>query len=441
MKRACIRLAVVVFAASFLISCGSSNRTSTSGLKFRVFVSNPLYPSSGSFVPVLNIVNASTTAAQHINPDQISFFPISLFGTVTDPESLLLTPNGLNTLVYSDADTSIALITNATESITKPTGGSTSTSLSSDALKLPGPATSIVISPFSTTAYAAIPTAPVLGQAAGVVEVINLSLQAITATVPVPNVRYLVLSPDGNHLLAFSNVSDTVTVIAVPLIGTNSDPRTFISGFDRPVGGIFTGNSNAFIFNCGAECGGTQAGIASYTLGDAAPTATLPVPAATTGLLSGSTLYVAGTPPSNPCPTGTLAAACGELSIVDTTGMTVTNSTPIAISDGYHTLMRLTSDGQLFIGAHSCTNITAQNHGTTNEIRGCLSIYNTSSAIVVMPPENGDVTGMQPITGRKVVYVCQSGHLYIYDTTTDQLATIQSNLVGNATDVLLVDNP
>ena len=59
-------------------------------------------------------------------------------------------------------------------------------------------------------------------------------------------------------------------------------------------------------------------------------------------------------------------------------------------------------------------------------------------------PQIGDVTGIQPIDGRNVVYVCQNHHLWIYDTTTDQLLELQkptgsTGLVGDAVDVKLID--
>ena len=55
--------------------------------------------------------------------------------------------------------------------------------------------------------------------------------------------------------------------------------------------------------------------------------------------------------------------------------MAVTNSAPIAITDGYHNRIALGANGQLFIGARTCTEIVLPN--STNEARGCLSIYNT----------------------------------------------------------------
>jgi len=79
----------------------------------------------------------------------------------------------------------------------------------------------------------------------------------------------------------------------------------------------------------------------------------------------------------------------------------------------------------------------------------------------VIPPENGDVTGLQPIAKRnqgiaqQVVYVVQGrgvadqgGTLYIYDTTIDALEYNPNNtnspgeifgLVGNFVDVKTVD--
>jgi hypothetical protein len=64
---------------------------------------------------------------------------------------------------------------------------------------------------------------------------------------------------------------------------------------------------------------------------------------------------------------------------------------------------------------------------------------------VVIPPDNGDVTGIAPITARNVVYVCQNGALRVYDTTTDKLFVFPVNvqpptILGQAVDVKLVDS-
>jgi hypothetical protein len=73
------------------------------------------------------------------------------------------------------------------------------------------------------------------------------------------------------------------------------------------------------------------------------------------------------------------------------------------------------------------------------EVRGCLSIYNTLTGEVVIPPANGDVTGIEPISNRNVVYLAQGGELQIYDTTTDKLQTTQIDISGEVIDVKTVD--
>jgi hypothetical protein len=107
--------------------------------------------------------------------------------------------------------------------------------------------------------------------------------------------------------------------------------------------------------------------------------------------------------------------------------MAVMNANPIFITDGYHNRMEMGADGQLFIGARACSN-------------GCLSIFDTNpSGKVTLPSDTGDVTGIQPITTRHVVYVCEDGELRIYDTTTDKLQANQIDIIGQAVDVKLVD--
>jgi hypothetical protein len=179
-------------------------------------------------------------------------------------------------------------------------------------------------------------------------------------------------------------------------------------------------------------------------VGASSASSTTPVSAATYGLLNNSTLYVAGTPPgSNTCAgSPTSATTCGRLSVVDTASMTVTGSAVIA--DGYHDRMQISQNGQLYIGSHSCTNINISG----GEVRGCLSVVNTSNGGVVIPPNNGDVTGLQQITGRDIVYVIQNGALQIYDTDTNQLQVTSGNtqnndgqvdIVGQLYDVKLVN--
>ncbi len=426
MKKTLIGLAVLVAASVTLVACGSSNKSSgkhASGLKFRAFVSNSL--SGGA--PVINIVDATQ--------DVLSPASISLFGTVPQAGLMAVSPDLRLTLVFSPPG-DIAVIDNATE--TQASGVQT--------VSLPGLTESIAIANTSATAYAAVPDAPVAGQAPGAVVAINLTDGTVQATIPVPGAHYLVLSPDGSSLLVFSDNSNNVTVIATGLIGTSNDPRQPVGGiccFDRPVWGVFADSATAYIFNCGAECpGGVAAGITTFDVGSPAPGPTVALSGATYGILNGGVLYVAGTPPHTACSAGAAGApSCGTLNLVDVSSMKVMNSSPITVTDGYHNRMAMGSDGQLFIGAKSCTSIGV----IGDEIRGCLSIYDTSNSTVVIPPQIGDATGIEPIPGRHIVYVCEGGVFQVFDTTTDKLL-VQVNpppidIVGYNIDVKVVDPP
>jgi hypothetical protein len=415
------------------VSCGysPSSSTQTSGLKYRAFITNGV--SAGTGLAGVYIVDAQ-------NDVRANVAAISAGNT---PGMMVLTPNRAQTLVFSGngtqfSDNALTFINNAGESV-------------SGEVTLPGSTESIVVSPDGSAAYAAVPTAKVVGQSPGVVKAISTS-RGTTGEVDVPGVRYLSINNGGNRILGFSNDSDSVAVITPTNIGTGN-AVTLIGGFDRPVAAFFTSDdSTAYVINCGAECGGTQASVqkVDFTVTQCLPTGVcpaVPVPAATVAVINNSTLYLAGTPlPASPC-TGqtTQATTCGLLTIFDLSSMTVTNSTPIVITDGYHNRMALGADGQLFIGAHTCTEIS-----TTAETRGCLSIYDTNNlpGAVVIPPANGDVTGIEPISKREVVYVAQGGSLRIYDTTTDALEHNPNNpdnpgqifgLVGQFIDVKVVD--
>jgi hypothetical protein len=160
----------------------------------------------------------------------------------------------------------------------------------------------------------------------------------------------------------------------------------------------------------------------------------IPVVAATAGVLSGSSLLVSGTPPTS---------ASGTFQTINTS--TLTASAPIAIANGHHTKMVLASNNRVYIGASACTAIPDPNPNV-NLTQGCLTIVNTSSGAVVIPKvssfrQNFDATGIQPISGRTVVYVCFGGELDIFDTNTDTAITPNPpiDIVGKAIDVVLID--
>jgi len=455
LKKALILLLFLPPASLTWLSCGSSPSSSAtvSGLKYRAFITNSV--SAGTAAAGVFIVDAANDVRPVVSP----------IGAGNTPGMMVLTPNRTQTLVFSGigtqfSDNQFSIINNAGER-------------NSAHVNLPGLTESFVVSPDSANAYVAVPTAPVVGQSPGLVEAISLSSGNLTGEVEVPSVHYLSIDNSGNRVLGFSDNSDSVAVITPSNIGTNSPVVTFVSGFNRPVAAFFSSDdTTAYVVNCGAECGGTQASVQTLDLttnmagpsgvvctpGGSPPcVGTLDLPAASVALLNASTMYVAGTPvPPQPCPAGTAAQTCGLLTIVDLSTMTVTNS-GIVITDGYHNRIALGPNGQLFIGAHNCTEIS-----TAAETRGCLSIYNTlGSAVgsapaggVLIPPENGDATGIQPIVNRginmaqDVTYVVQGGAVWVYDDTIDALEYNPNdpnnpgqimNLVGQFIDVKTVD--
>ncbi len=441
MRQSALAILVLVAASALLVSCGSNNnfnspiglppQANPANIKVHVFVSNPLFSAGGGSVPVLNVVDGQL--------DLISPSVVSVGATSPTPGPMVLFPNKASTLVFSASNNAITVVNNASQKVAQGSGGTT------DSVTLPGFSESIVVAPDNATGFAAVPTATVNGQSPGVVDVLNLATDTILATLPIPGARYLVQSHNGNRLLVLGSRPDTVTVLTPSSVGTSTDPRLDVQSslFDHPVWAVFsTDDSTAYILNCGPECGGTTASITLLDINSNVPGPTIPVDAGTVGLLAGNTLYVAGTAPgANTCAgsaAATLATTCGEVSTVDLGTMTV--SATATITDGYHNLMQMGANNQLFIGARACTNIKAPASGSTpGEVRGCLSILDTNKTTVVVPPLNGDVTGIQPITRRNVVYVVQNGQLDIYDTTTDKLQKTQVDIVGQAVDVLQVD--
>ena len=205
--------------------------------------------------------------------------------------------------------------------------------------------------------------------------------------------------------------------------------------------------STAYILNCGPECLGTQASVMVFDLGSLTVTNTIPVNGATDAFLSGSTLYVVGTPPGVACPSTTTAPLCGTLDIVDLGSMTDTNfANPILITNGTHDRIDLSMNGQLYIGSYNCTDIGNVNN-PSGEVRGCLSIFDTTNpgGTAVIPPDNGDVTGFQSFSSRDIEYVIEGGNLRIYDTTKNVLApaptgqTTPTTITGQPIDVKAID--
>jgi hypothetical protein len=420
LKKYALPHAVLVVAVLGLTSCNSgvTIKKPPSGLTERVLASQSV--SSPTAFAGLVIINGSN--------DTVGRGEVSAGNS---PGLMAISPERSVVLAFDSATNRVNVVSTTKESLT-------------GTIPLPGATTSMAV-PQASLGFAAVPTATLNGSSPGAVVEMNLTTGGVTATIGVPNAQTVISNSTGTQLLVFSNDANAVTVVSPLLLNTGSPVTVAVPGFDHPVYGFFNG-SNAYILNCGAQCGGTQASVQILNLGTTPPTAgaAVPVDGATIGFVNGSTLYVAGVSPSNNQCTGetTMATICGRLNLVDLGSLTVTGSA--VITDGYHDRIDLALNGQLFIGSHTCTNIGNVNN-VSGEVRGCLSIYNTLNGSVLIPSDNGDVTGLQSFSSRDVEYVAEGGNLRVYDTLTDILlensfiSTGTITITGSITDVKAVD--
>jgi YVTN family beta-propeller protein len=351
-------------------------------LKLRAFVSNQA-ASFGSPSGQVDVIDAQKDVIVAI---------ITIGGV---PGIMALTPDKTKLLVIENNSNTLDIIDVATQAFTAQ-------------IPLGDTVTSLVVMPDNKTGFV------VLRNSSRVLKfdlTTNTSLPIVVGTP-----RTLVLSHDGKKLLVFSDDFDYVNVIDTSTL--NATP-IFSARFDRPSFAVFsTDDTKAFVLNCGPECGGRAASVTVLDMATNTPGTPVPVSAATVALLDGTNLYVAGT-----------QGAAGKLDVISTSGLTVSKS-GVAINDGFHSSMALGSNNRLFVGARTCSNVAT----------GCLSIFNTSSQTAVIGAPKGAVTGIQPISGRDIVYVCEGGELRIYDTTKDaEQTTPIVDIVGKAIDVKTVE--
>jgi hypothetical protein len=445
-----LELALAIGAILNLAACSKPNTTTTTSTSFvnRVVVSQ-------------DVTSATTFGGLVlINGNNDTLTRTAALPAGTSPNLMAITAARNMIAAFDSASNNVYAINTANEK-------------SVGQVHLPGPTFSMVLPTSNPVGYAAVPSANIPGYPVlGAVETMNFSSGGLT-TIAVSNAQTVVANNTGSQLLVFSNDSNSVTLLnpadAIPPVDLSCFPSldpnppqnppvcTIINGFDRPVFAIVSG-STAYILNCGAECGGTQASIQTLDLNSLAVGAPIPVNGATWAYLSGNSLYVAGngTPTGQTCASltsavnaPTAATYCGTLDIVNLSTMTDpyfnNPASEIAIPDGYHDRMDMSSNGQLFVGSKDCTNIGNVNN-PVGEVRGCLAILNTNTGAVVIPPDNGDVTGLQSFTTRDVEYVAEDGNLRVYDTLTNKLLINQDYLplgtipvVGYAYDVKAID--
>lgn|GEM_PF-1167696 len=423
MKRAVLLLGTVV-PLLIIASCSSNNSVTgpngnvtvnaPSKLQNRAFITNQY---SGN-IQIMDSQN-DTTAYYTATNNNTGVTGPGLTGTavaITVSSSLtfaVLSPDGLETLVYDPLTQTFTFITNSTE-------------VTNGTVTMPNFATMALYSPDSTTVYVPVPNATVTvpntntNATPGGVVVITTATGQITNMYAVPQAQNVAISPDGKTLLVFAGNADTMWLINLT---ATAPTAVAISGFARPINAFFSSDSStAYVLNCGPECGSTAGppSVMRFNVASQSITATVAVGGASVGVLKNTTLYVAGYPGGN----------TGTFDVVDVSGMTRTTTNSVAIGDGTHTTMALSNNAKAYIGAATCIN-------TTN---GCLSIVDLGTTQAAPPgPPRGPVTGMQSIPNRNTMYVVEGSVLNIYDTTTGQLQPTQLTFRGALYGVIQVD--
>ena len=260
-SRLCV--AALVLAAA---GCGSSsnpNQPKPTGLKKRVLLTNEQ-------ASTVNLLDA-----------QKDTFTTKNLGVTSGTK--IVTAGG-TTIVLESTVPQITIIDNATEAVTftAPIGDV---------------AADIALTPDGKNAWT-------VQRNFGFVQSVDTTTGIARPVIRVSNARRLVMSPGGTKLLVFSDPQtqappNTHTMFVVDTASGNVQTITDATHLDQPITAVFgTSNTQAFVLNCGAECGGTTASVVSLDFSGATPTfsTNVVVPAATVGLLNGSSLYVAGTP-------------------------------------------------------------------------------------------------------------------------------------------------
>ncbi len=402
---------------------GSSSTTPTSGLDERAFVAVNL-TSTGSIL----IVDASK--------DQLSASSIAVqgVGAFSSPPPQLMIPGPNNTTIeYNSGDNNLNIIDNIKETQVAKIGSIDCTASGTACqIQFAGPVDSLAASSDGKFIYAALGS----NSEVNIVDLTGSSIPTPksipavpgncqnsvdpTKSTCLPGARRIVLSHNNAKLLVFNE-----TLTQFEIVNTSDSTVRTVTGLDHPIYGVFSADdSKAYVLNCGAECGGTQASIITVDMSSLSVSQPVNVDAATIGTADTNNLYVAGSNPATP--------GAGSLTVLPLSSLT--GGKQIKIGDGFHQVIAL-FQGKVIVGARTCTT-------------GCLSIVdaNAGTAIIDTPaggqPQKGDILAIAPITPRKVFYAAEGGELRIYDATTGQEELLNTapmiDIVGKVTSVLYV---
>ena len=285
------------------------------------------------------------------------------------------------------------------------------------------------------------------------------------------NALYRIIKLNSNALSPPGAVDCQPTILpvycVVPVTGQFDRPQNIVYSLD---------GSNAYVLNCGAECGGGSNGGAgvsvipqSTLLISIAPTSlpypavvtsTTPIPGgATIGLLDSANMYIAG---QQLQPDGLFAGFLTTLNLT-----TLAASAPVSISDGSHSKLLFADDNTLWIGSQFCASgerAKQASLGVTGQAGNynCLTRYDLgahTAAIVpsiavgangvpTLPYPNqdnnllyyGSLTGLCWVQNYHKVYTAYGGQVHLFNTA-DGSEINNANVIvqGTALDVAYMD--
>jgi len=454
-----------------------------SQLAFRVMVGiqNPSAFSGGQ----LEILDANRDIRNNVENTVYGFFINGFSGRL--PTTIASFPEQGFGYVYGSGDGSFTRVNYGTESTGGAIGG------------LPGASDSIAITDTVAQVYAAS------GSAGGIIVVDNVSGHSYALNLP--GAQHIVSNTGDTVILAtVRNTNNLYRIVklsnnVLPPAGTYNDCEPLnlpvycvvqVPGtYARPDAVVFSlDGSQAYVLNCGIECGDTAAAdhagvtfLNTTTLNvnyiptghDPSPMlSTLSVPGgATVGLTDGSNLYVAGQQLLTPVTaTGPLTGAAGYFTGVFSTialGTTPTVTASYSIPDGTHTTMLFADDSTLWIGSTLCTTgargylSTLAANSTPGTINlNCLAAFTLGQTGTVTPPQivpavspgnpvgypnsdnnqyyYGDLTGICWVQTLHKVYSAYGGQVHAFMTNNlteidNQYITVQ----GTASNVVFMD--
>lgn len=473
--RARIFSGILIAAATLgLASCGTrfykfpqftfANRpVPPSKLANRVMVAITINGSQGS----LQILDALRDIRSNIFDPNTSFH-ISGFASGF-PNRIFNFPEQIKGYVYSNSDGSLTTIDYGKEAASGPGG------------TLPAKASDVAVPYGFNHVYGAIES---LGQF-----VVIDNTTGTTYALSLPNVYKVAVNQGDTVVLAMVRNSNTLyrliklntnqpavpgavdcqpynlpVYCVVPVPDSASSPS-----LDRPVGAYFSlDGTNAYILNCGAECGGSTSSVTIMPQGNiqvtvcpgscatSAPltspvTGHVAIPGGATAVLSdGTTLYIAG---QQLQPDGLFA---GFLSTMSLATNTVTGQ--YSISDGYHSKLLFGDDNTLWIGAQSCATGERQKLGLNYN---CFTRFDlgakTASIVPNVNPKDqnstvpypnanqnqyyyGDLTGFCWVQSLHKMYAAYGGQVHAFNTTDgSEINNSQITIQGTALDVAYMD--